>query len=1105
MAHNRQIFQTDSPTRWNTFKWSARIILFLLILGAVALGIAVLKNSNPSLPKLISTGDTFRPLTNPEKAHEFKEHGKKKRHGKTPISTRIRAGIYPDKADPQSLSELKANISKMNMVLPQWLFLDPNTDTVITHIEHGTFAFLDSSPAKLLPILSNVDTAWHDSCIIRIVSSPVKKKAVINRVLSILKKYGLDGLSIDFENLDDLSETDHERLLAFHQELYDSLHAHHYLASQFVRPFSEDYKLQNLAKCNDYIFVMTYDEHFDESAPGPVSSVKWADDVINDCIAKVPAEKLVLCMAGLGYDWLKGNTGEQLTYLEALTTCKESEGKIIYDKESANVHFSYSDENDGEHQVWFTDAATNFNIMRTAAPYNLAGVAIWRIGSEDSRMWSFFKDDLSDDSLKVKPVDLSKLKNVAPSNVPVYMREGEVLDILQTPERGNIFTDYDTKDRLITDETYLQLPLPYVIRKYGKAPDSTIILTFDDGPDPKFTTEILDILKAENVPASFFMIGQNMESNIPLVQRIYKEGYEIGNHTFTHPNLADVTVERARLEMNATRRLMEIITGHSTVMFRPPFNADAEPQDLQEIIPVEESRKENYITIGESIDPQDWDVTGAVTPPINSDSIFDRIVRYQSLGSVILLHDAGGNRSQTVKALPRIIHYFKDKHYHFGTIAELLGKSKDDLMPAVTNPKEKLLNNAGYFMADGIFFFEHFIYGLFFVGIFLSIGRMIFMGVLASVQNTKNRRFIKISDAKPLVSIIVPAYNENVNAVKTVSNLLKSDYPDFEIIFVNDGSKDNTYDLVKSAFEGNDNIKIFNKSNGGKASALNLGIEKAKGNFVVCIDADTQLKTDAVSKLMESFIDDDTGAVAGNVKVGNEINMLTKWQSIEYITAQNFDRKAFDILNCITVVPGAIGAFRKEAIEDAGGFTSDTLAEDCDLTIRILRTGYRVRSNSEAIAMTEAPEKMGQFLKQRFRWSFGVMQTFWKHRDACFNGAYKGLGLVALPNILIFQILLPLFSPLADLLMIAGLFTGNAGRIGFYYLIFQLVDLAGAIIAFSFERQNIIKLWMLIPQRFTYRWLMYYILFKALSKAMKGELQGWGVLKRTGNVNIADK
>ena len=1102
MAHNRQIFQTDSPTRWNTFKWSARIVLFLLFLGALAIAVALFKNSNPTLPKL-PTSVKFFPLANPEKAHEFKEHSKRKHRSKTPVAKQIRAGIYPDKADPHSLSVLRGNITKMNMVLPQWLFIDANTDTIVSHLEHGTFMLLDSSQAKIVPIWTNENpNGWANSSLIHIVSNPVKRKATIASLLGFLKRYGMDGLSTDFEQLDSLKPRDRYLLMAFHRELADSLHAHHYLSTQCVRPFTNDYDISELHNYNDYIFLMAYDEHNDQTLPGPVSSTKWVEDLINKYSAQIQPEKFVLCVAGLGYDWLRNETGVPHTYQEALTICKESEGKIVFDKESNNLHYTYFDDNNQEHTVWFTDAATNFDVMRTAAPYGLAGVAIWRIGSEDSRLWSFFKDNLSDDSLKVKPVDLSKLKNVPPSSVVDYMEQGEVLDILQTPQEGNIFTDYDVKQDLIADETYLKLPFPYVIRKYGQARDSTVILTFDDGPDPKFTPEILDILKKENVPASFFMVGQNMESNIPLVQRIYNEGYEIGNHTFTHPNLADVTRERAKLEMNGTRRLMEIITGHSTVMFRPPFNADAEPQDAAEIIPVEESRKENYITIGESVDPQDWDVTGALNPPINADSIFDRVVRYQKLGSVILLHDAGGNRSQTVKALPMIIHYFKEKHYHFGTIAELLGKSKEDLMPTVTNPKERLLNGASFIVADSIFFIEHFIYGLFFVGIFLSIGRMVFMGILATIQNGQVKRGKQKSTAQPLVSIIVPAYNENVNAVTTVANLLKSDYPNFEIIFVNDGSKDNTYELVRDAYLGVDKVKVFDKPNGGKASALNMGIQKATAEFVICIDADTQLKTDAISKLMESFVDEDTGAVAGNVKVGNEINMLTKWQSIEYITAQNFDRKAFEILNCITVVPGAIGAFRKEAIEDAGGFTTDTLAEDCDLTIRILRTGYKVKTNSEAIAMTEAPEKMEQFLKQRFRWSFGVMQTFYKHRDACFNPKFKGLGLIALPNVLVFQILLPMFSPLADLLMLAGLFTGNAGRIGFYYLIFQLVDLAGAIIAFSFERQNIAKLWMLIPQRFTYRWLMYYILFKALSKAMKGELQGWGVLKRTGNVTM---
>ena len=355
----------------------------------------------------------------------------------------------------------------------------------------------------------------------------------------------------------------------------------------------------------------------------------------------------------------------------------------------------------------------------------------------------------------------------------------------------------------------------------------------------------------------------------------------------------------------------------------------------------------------------------------------------------------------------------------------------------------------------------------------------------------------------PLVSIIVPAYNEEVNAVSSLQNLLKTSYPNFEIIFVDDGSKDDTYENVRYVFAGHPKVKLFTKMNGGKASALNFGIAHSNAGYVVCIDADTKLKPDAVSQLMKHFLvgeKNKVGAVAGNVKVGNEINMLTKWQSIEYITGQNFDRRAFASVNAITVVPGAIGAFTKQAITDAGGFTTDTLAEDCDLTIRILREGYIVKNENNALAFTEAPEKTKQFISQRFRWSFGVLQTFWKHKELLFNTKNKWLGWLAMPNILLFQYIIPVFIPLADFFMIVGLLTGNTAKILPYYILFMLFDAGISLIAFLMEKERFSKLIWLIPQRLIYRWFMWYVLFKSIRRAIKGEMQSWGVLKRTGRV-----
>ena len=168
--------------------------------------------------------------------------------------------------------------------------------------------------------------------------------------------------------------------------------------------------------------------------------------------------------------------------------------------------------------------------------------------------------------------------------------------------------------------------------------------------------------------------------------------------------------------------------------------------------------------------------------------------------------------------------------------------------------------------------------------------------------------------------------------------------------------------------------------------------------------------------------------------------------------------------------------------------------------MRIIEAGYIIENENEAVALTEAPERLSQFVKQRVRWSFGVMQTFWKHRKALFNSKYKGFGLWAMPNMLIFQYIIPTFSPIADLLMLAGLFTGNAAQIAFYYLIFLLVDASVSIVAFCFEGENLWQLLWIIPQRFFYRWIMYWVLFKSYLRAIKGELQSWGVLKRTGHV-----
>jgi poly-beta-1,6 N-acetyl-D-glucosamine synthase len=1126
MSNTKQIFQTNSKWRWATFKWSGRVILFAIMLMVPVVIITLARGIKPGLPILSKESDSLHLLANPVvpaglTKKEIKEYTgfsnflqakqklvNLKNHQGSVISKQVRAAFYVD-WDPQSFFSLQKNIEKLNMVVPEWFFIDPVTDTLRPDIDMNALQLMKKNNVSIVPLINNINekkgTGEFDGNIIhRILHNAAKKERLINDIVKYLKEYQLQGINIDFE---EFKEKGDEPIIAFQKELYERLHPQGFIVTQDIMPYNEDFNVKALACYNDYMFLMAYDEHYSTSVPGAISSQQWIEKVLDETVKEVPSEKLILCIAGYGYDWANGSEGITVTYQQALANAKQYNAPIDFDNDTYNNNYRYTDADSVKHAVYFADAATNYNTIHFADEYGTAGTALWRLGSEDERLWTFYSRSLTNESLQKQPFDFSVLRNVLASvEKPDYIGDGEVLNVLTKPEAGKITLEIDSKEGMIAEQQYVQLPTKYVIQKYGNV-HNQVILTFDDGPDPEFTPRILDILKKEKVPAAFFVVGMEAENNLPLLKRIYNEGHEIGNHTFTHPNIAAVSSERAATEIESTRLLIEAVTGRSTVLFRAPYNADAEPTSEVELKPVALSKEQNYYSVGESIDPSDWE------KGVTADSIYERTIRQYEANpgkGIILLHDAGGEREATVDALPRIIHYFKQRGVQFITVAGLLHTSKDIIMPPVHNVIVQV--NGG--IATFGYWLEHFLTAAFWVAIVLGFIRIFIMAVMAFMQKLRTDRNQQIYNlplaGSPSVSIIVPAYNEEVNAVKTIENLLQQDYSHFDIIFIDDGSKDTTYHKVLAAFCEHDKVKVLTKQNGGKASALNYGISKTSNDYVICIDADTQLKTDAITQLMKRMLvplrnRGVVGAVAGNVKVGNENTILTKWQSIEYTTAQNFDRRAFDLINGITVVPGAIGAFKKEAIEKAGGFTTDTLAEDCDLTIRILKNGYHVVNCTEAVAITEAPETFRQFMKQRFRWSYGIMQAFWKNKSACFNPNYKSLGMVSLPNIFIFQILLPIIAPLADIMLVLSLFwnrhnTDSLHKIWVYYLVFMAVDILVSVIAFAFEGERFSKLIWLIPQRFVYRQLMYFILFKSISKAIKGESQGWGVLNRTGNV-----
>ena len=1160
MQPSSQIFHTNSPSRWKRVKWTSRVIIVIVLFAVLVVVLAIMLARNPTAtlsPGIYSGNNDSVTLStyHNKKIKGFKDflltrekEENKKRDSAIFNKTSgafIRAAFYTPWSGSKSVPSLERYGDKINVIFPEWFFIDEKNSSIETRIDSAGLSQMRKKNLRIMPMLTNFNSFKKDkngelrpdfdgSLIHTILNDTIKQQKFIQQIVDTLLAYHFQGINVDFE---EITETTNLPLTRFQKKLYTALHAQNLIVTQDVSAMNDDYDFEKLSAYNDYVILMAYDQYNNSSGPGPICDQKWVEEAVDQAAKKMDSRKIILGLAGYGYDWTSwtnkdGTTEKEVydrTYAEAIDQARIARASIDFDNDNYNLHYSFTEKMYDsssptiKHDVWFTDAATTFNVMRFADEYGLAGSALWRLGSEDPRIWTYYSLDLNNISVGKSPFDFNLLTSIPinPNQKPSWVGQGggEILNILGSPQEGKIKLEIDSAEQLISEQVYTQLPSGYVYEKSGEdttpiGPGHKIILTFDDGPSEYFTPKILDILEREKVPATFFVVGMESEKNLSVLKRIYKDGFEIGNHTFTHHNIATMGPDRAEIEMKATRLMIEAVTGHSTILFRAPYNADSEPQTFDEIEPLARSKKDNYITVGESIDPNDWD------PNNNADSIVARTIRLAESGNgnIILLHDAGGeSRQSTVEALPRIIKYFKDKGCQFTTVADLMGKTKDQVMPPVKKDWEVIFE---YGVLEVVYWMGKIIFSLFLVGIFLSIGRMVLMALLAWLQKrreSKEQRSFPMGlvSPAPLVSIIVPAFNEEVNSIRTVESLLQQDYPNMQVIFVDDGSKDNTFSIVQQQFAGNEKVKVYTKANGGKASALNTGVEYAEGDYIVCIDADTQLKKDALSLLMRKFFvlnerdgkHQVVGAVAGNVKVGNEINMITKWQSIEYITSQNFDRRAFDYLNCITVIPGALGGFRKDAVVKSGGFTSDTLAEDCDLTMRLHRNGYIIRNCNDAISYTEAPETMRQFMKQRFRWSFGVIQCFWKHRDAVFNPRYKNFGMIALPHILIFQMILPFLAPLADLVLLVSLLSAalniipiSAGHILLYYLIFSLVDMAGAALAFAYEKEDYKKLLWMIPQRFIYRQLMYYILFKSFNKALKGELQGWGALKRTGNV-----
>ncbi|HWT52000.1 MAG TPA: glycosyltransferase, partial [Caulobacter sp.] len=468
--------------------------------------------------------------------------------------------------------------------------------------------------------------------------------------------------------------------------------------------------------------------------------------------------------------------------------------------------------------------------------------------------------------------------------------------------------------------------------------------------------------------------------------------------------------------------------------------------------------------------------------------------------------------------LPGLIDQIRARGYRLVTIGELAGMTPQQVMPPTSRTALDLaVDRLGF---DFFRWTQTIMTTLFVTAIFLGVARLVFLASLALVHRFWTHEEPADLDAEngPLVSVLIPCFNEEKVIAASVARILESDWKNLEVLVLDDGSKDRTAQEVRDHFQGDPRVMLLSFENGGKARAVNRGLAVAKGEYVVALDADTQFAPETISRLARWFQDEDIGAVAGNAIVGNRVNIVTRWQALEYVTAQNLERRALSTLGAVTVVPGAVGAWRKSVLDALGGYPADTLAEDQDLTIACQRAGWKVAFDPEARAYTEAPDTVGGLLKQRFRWSFGTLQCVWKHRRAMFNRKTPVLGFVALPQIWLFQILLAVAAPLVDLAVIWSLIAGLYGAVAHpvewrpddmllglvYWAIFIGVDLSAGALGMALEKR---APWADLPflpvQRFGYRQLMYYVVVKSVVMAIRGGRVGWGKLERRATVSVS--
>lgn len=977
------------------------------------------------------------------------------------------------------LRSFSDHASSLDAVMPDWYSvpLTASSCQVTEHIREDVRYLLHQYPVAIIPRLANfADGEWRADEVRSLLRSPTRRSCFVNSLADAVRRTDSKGVNIDLEGL---TAEDRPYLTEFFLELAQRLREQRQLLTIDLPADTSAFDLPVLAIASDGVILMAYDQHYPDSFPGPIAAHDWVKHLVSQVQQIIPAEKLILGTANYSYDWTVEEPREpavSTSYAKTMEAAATTHAQPVMDLASQNPRFGYIDMYNQKHEVWFMDANTLWNQHRLVQDQGLVGATLWRLGTEDPEIWKFFGGPSTLTPLKPQetlfPLDARQLSPTT-----------EAFVLAQQGQHGRIQRQF-AADGTIIEARYQSIPLHSTIEQVGRSvPDRQLALLFTQPLDTEKTPALLEFLEKEQLPATFFVTESSLRHAPEIARSIVDRGFLLGVTIPAAPTSTPLSTDTITDEIERTQRALIELTNTKTTIFHSPlvYTGHGIVQDDARTLPI--ATRLGYISVDKGTFLE-----------ANATSTIASLL--QGNGRILGVHTLTPETS--VSALTELLPRLREQGYRFTSLDQAIGVPKP-LMQAHASVFEvtrsqflhlvESLRGKQWTVIAWIFLFTN----------ILSITRILFLAVFA--LRSKHEKVAPSALTRDRqVTIVIPAYNEGKTIRRTLKSIQSSTHKNFIALVVNDGSTDRTAAIVEQMQERDTRIQLLNKPNGGKFSALNLAFERATTDIIVTIDADTILYPETINALIQPFENPAVDAVCGNVQVGNIRNLLTGFQAVEYITSQNFDRRAFEELNCIGVVPGATGAWRRNRVLEIGGYEADTLVEDADVTLRLLQNGGKIVYAPEARSCTEAPATLRDLAKQRLRWSFGTFQCLRKHAKAFFHGT---LGWIALPNIFFFQILYPVLSPIGDLVFLWALITGQFRAILIGYIFFVLIDFVGSVLAFRLEHRSPRLLLLLFIQRFFYRQFMYVMAFRSIIAILRGTRQGWNKLARQGSVRLA--